>query len=370
MELALVVGTRPEIIKMAPVIEALRRHDIDFCFIATGQHHEYDMAMRFIEELSLPTPEYSFRLGNSSPASQIGEMMTKLEHALQPSGCRLLLIQGDTNSMLAAALTGVKMELTVAHVEAGLRSYDWRMPEEHNRRMVDHVSDILFAPTGTSMQNLVNEHVYGRIVVTGNTIIDSVNRFLSPALKNSDVMNRIPFNDFCFATIHRKENVDSPEVLKGLVEALLQMEIPVVFPVHPRTGMRLREFGLYEMASSSPHLCLLPPIGYYDTLVLMKNCEFILTDSGGLQEEATVPSIRKSVILVRSSTERPEGVEAGFTTVAGVNRDRILTLAKQLLTNPPKLPSLSPFGDGKAGDRIVYEVMNRLCRHETQESNL
>jgi UDP-N-acetylglucosamine 2-epimerase (non-hydrolysing) len=345
---------------MAPVINALKRHSKEFCFIATGQHHDYEMAMRFIEELSLPTPEYSFQLQSSSPTSQIGEMMSKLEGALQSSASRLILVQGDTNSMLAAALTGVKMGLTVAHIEAGLRSYDWRMPEEHNRRMVDHVSDVLFAPTQTSMQNLTNEGVYGKIVITGNTVVDSVNHYLPLALKTSHVMNRISFNEFCLATIHRKENVDSSETLRDLVAALLEIGTPVVFPVHPRTETRLREFGLYEKTFSSPNILPLPPISYADSLILQKNCKFILTDSGGLQEEATVPSIRKPVILLRSSTERPEGIETGFTKLAGVNRDKILSLAKQLLKSPPQLPSLSPFGDGKAGERIVDTIENGL----------
>jgi UDP-N-acetylglucosamine 2-epimerase (non-hydrolysing) len=345
---------------MAPVINALRKHSVDFCFVATGQHHEYEMAMQFIKELSLPTPAYSFRLQNSSPASQIGEMMTKLEQALRPNGCRLLLIQGDTNSMLAAALTGVKMGISIAHVEAGLRSYDWRMPEEHNRRMVDHVSDILFAPTEVAKNNLINEHVYGKVIVTGNTIVDSVEQYISLALERSSVMSRVPFNEFCLATIHRKENVDSPEVLRDLVDVLLEMGIPTVFPVHPRTRMKLREFGLYEKACSCPRLCMLSPISYADTLVLMKRCKFILTDSGGLQEEATVPSIRKPVVLVRLSTERPEGVDAGFTTVAGVSRENILTAIENLLRNPPQLAGLSPFGDGKAADRIVHTIMDNL----------
>jgi UDP-N-acetylglucosamine 2-epimerase (non-hydrolysing) len=360
MEIALVVGTRPEIIKMSPVINALRRRNVEFCFIITGQHHDYDMSMRFIEELRLPPPTSSFRLDNCKPASQIGEMMEKLERALEDAGSRFLLIQGDTNSMLAAALTGVKLGLRVAHVEAGLRSYDWRMPEEHNRRMVDHVSDVLFAPTETSRRNLVNEQVYGKIFVTGNTVVDAVNHYLPLASKCLDIMKRIPFPEFCFTTIHRVENVDSPEILRDLVDVLVEMEIPVIFPVHPRANLRLREFGLYEKLALSPHVCLLPPVGYIDTLVLMKKSEFVLTDSGGLQEEATVPLIRKPVVLLRSSTERPEAVEAGFTKVAGVSKEGVLNVIKALLDNPPALPASSPFGDGKAAERIVNVVIDDL----------
>jgi UDP-N-acetylglucosamine 2-epimerase (non-hydrolysing) len=359
MEISLVVGTRPEIIKMAPVINRLRDRHKDFCFIVTGQHYDYEMGMQFIEELSLPTPTCSFRLSNSSPASQIGEMMGRLERELKDRDCKVLLVQGDTNSMLAGALTGVKLGLEVYHVEAGLRSYDWRMPEEHNRRMVDHISDILFAPTETSKENLVNEHVHGKVIVTGNTIVDAVNQYLSLA-KVSGIMNRVSFKEFCFATIHRKENVDSPSVLAGLVDVLVRMEMPSVVPLHPRTRLRLEESNLYRKLASSTHICLLPPIGYLEALHLMTECSFILTDSGGLQEEATVPSIRKPVVLLRSSTERPEGVIAGFTRVAGVESEDVLRCINEISCDPPRLPEFSPFGDGKAAQRIVDAVTQGL----------
>jgi UDP-N-acetylglucosamine 2-epimerase (non-hydrolysing) len=360
LEIVLVVGTRPEIIKMSPLIHALQERHIEFCFILSGQHHDYEMSMQFVEELGLPEPTSSFVLESSRPASQIGEIMGKLERALDNTGSRLLLIQGDTNSMLAAALTGVKLGVKVAHVEAGLRSYDWRMPEEHNRRMVDHVSDILFAPTETSKHNLENEHVYGTILVTGNTVVDAVNHYLPRALKTSSILTRIPFSEFCFATTHRKENVESPAVLRDIIEALIGTDMPIVFPVHPKTELSLRRFGLYERVASSPRVCLLPPIGYLDTLVLLKNCRLILTDSGGLQEEATVPSIRKPVIVLRTSTERPEGVDAGFAKIVGVGKEAILKAAREIWDHAPELPYASPFGDGKAAERITNAIVEEL----------
>jgi len=349
-------------IKMAPVVKELGKRGIEFCFITTGQHYDYEMSMQFIEELNLPRPTVSFRLGNSKPASQIGEMMARLEPALERYGCRVLLIQGDTNSMLAAALTGVKLGLRVAHVEAGLRSYDWQTPEEHNRRMVDHVSDILFAPTKISEQNLMNEQVHGKIFVTGNTVVDAVNLYLPIALRVSNMMKQIPFRKYCFATIHRKESVDSPQILGNLVGVLTEAGIPIVFPVHPRTQKRLVEFGLYQKLACSPHIHLLNPLGYFDSLVLMRNSELILTDSGGLQEEATVPSIRKPVIVLRPSTERPEAVQAGFAKVAGVRKEEVLSTMKAMLENPPLLPDCSPFGDGNAAGRIVRTVLDDLTR--------
>jgi UDP-N-acetylglucosamine 2-epimerase (non-hydrolysing) len=286
--------------------------------------------------------------------------MTNLEPILSNAGTRVLLIQGDTNSMLASALTAVKLGVQVAHVEAGLRSHDWRMPEEHNRRMVDHISDLLFAPTETSKRNLIDEHVYGEVFVTGNTVIDAVDHFIPIAQRSSVIMQRVPFSDFCFVTLHRKENVDSPEILRELVDSLIELELPVVFPLHPRTNSRLREFGLYQKLASSPRVCLLNPIGYFDSLVLMKKSQLILTDSGGLQEEATAPSIRKPVIVLRSSTERPEAVEAGFARIGGVTKQTILNAVKEIKEKPLTLPERSPFGDGRAAERIVRTVLGKI----------
>lgn len=360
MTLALVAGTRPEIIKMSPVLRRLGQERVDSRLILSGQHYDYEMCMAFIEELGLPAPTSTLQLESTRPASQIGEMMSRLEQALAQIGPQLLLVQGDTNTMLAAALTGVKLGLRVAHIEAGLRSYDWRMPEEHNRRMVDHVSDMLFAPTERSRSNLLSEQVHGEIYVTGNTVIDAVAHYLPIAMKSSRIMTQIPYDEFCFATFHRKENVDSPEVLRGIVDTLLEMETPVVFAVHPRTSLRLREFGLFEKLALSRHICLLPPMGYFDTLVVMQRCKFILTDSGGLQEEATVPSIKKPVIVLRSSTERPEAVEAGFARVAGIDKKGVKRAIMAVLDSHPRLPDCWPFGDGKAAERIVGLILHHM----------
>jgi len=358
--IAVVVGTRPEVIKMAPVIREFKKRKIDFAFIHTGQHYDYEMSKIFIEELKLPKPDWSFMLKNRKPASQIGEMMTKLEKVLIEINPIFLLIQGDTNTMLAAALTGVKMGIPIGHIEAGLRSYDWRMPEEHNRRMVDHVSEILFAPTEKARKNLENEHVYGKIFVTGNTVIDAVLQHIEIAEKSSRIMSKIPFKEYILITAHRAENVDDPKVLKNFVEAFIELPIPAVYPMHPRTMRRLKENNLYNKLSSSDKILLLPPVGYLDMLVLMKNCKLILTDSGGLQEEATAPSIRKPVLVLRQSTERPEAVEAGFAKIVGTKKMEILKEVGKTLNSNLKLPSTSPFGDGKASERIVNILIKEL----------
>jgi UDP-N-acetylglucosamine 2-epimerase (non-hydrolysing) len=353
MSISIVVGTRPEIIKMAPVMRELEKKRVPFTFILSGQHYDYEMSMGFIHDLKLPAPDYSFRLKNTKPASQIGEMMTKLEQALQRERTKLLCIQGDTNTMLAAAVTGVKLGLRIGHVEAGLRSYDWRMPEEHNRRMVDHVSDLLFAPTDRARRNLVQERVAGKVYVTGNTAIDSVLEHMPIAEERSDIIRSIIFREFALVTLHRAENVDDARVLKTLVGAFVDSPIPIVFPVHPRTRKRLEEGHLIAKLRTSGNVQLTKSLKYFDFLVLMKRCRIILTDSGGLQEEATAPCIRRPVLVLRASTERPEAVEGGFARVVGVDKMKILRALGELLANVSNLPRRSPFGDGNAHERIV-----------------
>jgi UDP-N-acetylglucosamine 2-epimerase (non-hydrolysing) len=328
------------------------------------------MSRQFIEELGLPEPNYSFNLKRHKPAAQIGEMMVKLERPLSKANPKVLLVQGDTNTMLATALTGVKLGVEVGHIEAGLRSYDWRMPEEHNRRMVDHVSDILFAPTERAQRNLKKEHAYGEIYVTGNTVVDAVAQNIPIAEKKSEIHSKIKFNKgkYSLVTVHRTENVDDSRVLKNFVQAFLSSPIPLVFPIHPRTLNRLKRFNLYHRLAKSEGIQLLPPVGYFDFLILMRNCKFILTDSGGLQEEATAPQIRKPVLILRISTERPEAVEAGFAKIVNTNKNTIVSEMQKILDSPPKLPDYSPFGDGKAG-KYITEIVSEHLKKSTHQRN-
>ena len=362
-DILLVTGTRPEIIKMAPIIKQLQHSQMSFNFVHTGQHFDYEMSKVFIDQLELPKPDASFILKGCSPASQIGEMMVKLGKVIESLDGKphIMLVQGDTNSMLAAGLTAVKMSIKLGHVEAGLRSYDWRMPEEHNRRMIDHVSDLLFAPTEFAAKNLREEHVHGEIYVTGNTVIDAINIYFKKVHDVEDkVLSTIPFEEYGLVTFHRCENVDNPATLREFVMLMEKSPIPLVYPIHPRTKKRLHEFGLWSRLSSIPHLHITPPQGYFEFLALMKNARILLTDSGGLQEEATHPKIRKPVLLMRTSTERPEAVKAGFVKVVGVNHLLVLEELKKILETPPNLPKKSPFGDGKAAIRILRIIKSKL----------
>lgn len=356
-----VVGTRPEIIKMAPLIRALKRKNVPMIFTHCGQHYDYNMSQQFIDELGLPTPDYGYRVKAYSQGVQTARIITCIEQLLKKTMPALVLVEGDTNGVLATALAAAKLRIPVGHVEAGLRSFDLRMPEEHNRRLTDHLSNYLFAPTSTAEANLRRECVWGKIFVTGNTVIDAVIQHLPIAEHKSKIMEQINFRKFALATAHRAENVDDLATLKNLIEAFAEAPIPVVYPMHPRTRKRLKQNRIYSKVKASKNVQILPPLGYLDFLVLMKNCEMIVTDSGGIQEEATAPCIRKPVLVTRLSTERPEALEAGFTKVVGVEKRKILEAMEKIMTHRKELPEKSPYGDGKASEKIVKIIREELA---------
>jgi len=348
-----VAGTRPEIIKMAPIVRALKKSKISMRFVHCGQHYDYNMAQQFIEELELPPPDYTFKINAFSPGAQTARIIMRMDKLLKKTAPAVVLVEGDTNSVLAAALAANKRGIPTGHVEAGLRSFDLRMPEEHNRRLTDHISEYLFAPTARAEANLKRENVWGKIYVTGNTIIDAVLQHLPIAEKKSEILKKIRFEKFALATAHRAENVDDLAILKNFMDAFAESPVPVVYPMHPRTKKRLRENKMYAQIKKRKNVQILPPLGYLDFLVLMKRSELIITDSGGIQEEATAPCIRKPVLVIRLSTERPEAVEAGFAKVAGIKKREILAAINTALTRRKELPEKSPFGDGKAAEKIV-----------------
>ena len=359
-DLIIAVGTRPEIIKMAPIMRALERRGYPFTFAHSGQHYNYNLSLQFIEELGLPKPDYNLRVRERDPGRQTGRIIIGFERIIKAEKPRLLLVEGDTNSVLGAAIAANKRNVPVGHVEAGLRSYDLRMPEEHNRRLVDHLSSYLFAPTEVAKRNLERESVWGRIYVTGNTVIDACIQNLPIAESISKIMEDVGPEEYMLATLHRAENVDDPKTLKEIIEAFIEAPMRIIFPIHPRTVKRLRRYGLWRRLSKSGNVKLIPPVGYFDFLLLMKNCRLILTDSGGIQEEATAPSIRKFVLVLRISTERPEAVEAGFARVVGVEKESILRGIEETLNREIDLPRFSPYGDGRSGERIAEIVTKEI----------
>jgi len=351
MKIAVILGTRPEIIKMSPVIRSLLEKKEDFFILHTGQHYSYDMDRSFFDVLSLPDPVYNLDVGSGTHAEQTGKIMAGIENVLLEEQPDAVLVQGDTNTVLAGSLAAAKLHTPVGHVEAGLRSFDRRMPEEINRIVADHVSDFLFAPTETAKNNLLHEGIpENKIFTTGNTIVDAVSQNLGIAEKKTDALRDLGITRGCYflATAHRAENVDGQEKFEKIVNSLAALHdhyhLPVIFPIHPRTEARLRVFG-----TATDGILVSPPKNFLEFLQLEANARLILTDSGGVQEEACILGV--PCITLRDSTERPETVMVGANRLAGVEPNAVLMAAGEMLKGPGLWKN--PFGDGTAADRIV-----------------
>ena len=349
--IVVVSGTRPEIIKVAPIIRRCIEKKIKYVFVYTGQHYDHQLSNQIINDLELPLPDHSFELKSNIPSTQIAEIITKLEKISKDKN-DIILVQGDTNSVLATSLFAIKQNKKLIHVEAGLRSFDWRMPEEHNRRMVDHISDYLFAPTKESKQNLINEKVNGKIYVTGNTVMDAVKEHIRLSEKKSKIQNNIKFDEYILVTLHRAENVDDRKNLQNIISGIIKADLPVIFPLHPRTKKMLKRFNLYEKIKRK-NFQIIPPQGYLDFLSLMKNCKFIVTDSGGIQEECTSPFLAKKVIVLRDSTERSEAVKNGNVRLIQLNHQKISKQMKLEWKHDFKKLQPSPYGNGNAAKKII-----------------
>ncbi len=360
MKATVVVGTRPEIVKMAPVFFALKAAKVEPRLVHSGQHYDYEMSKVFFKELGLPEPDAFLGVGSGPPGEQTGRALAEFEKDFINYRPDCVLVEGDTNTVLAGALAAAKRHVKVGHVEAGLRSYDLRMPEELNRRVTDHLSDFLFAPTEESVRILKRENVWGKIFRTGNTVIDATVRYLPKAQSRSKILERVPWDEFALATLHRAENVDNPETLENMVRVLTDCPVPIVLPLHPRTDLRLREYDLKDSVEKSGNVLLLPPVGYYDMLVLMKKAHFILTDSGGIQEEACSPVIKKRVFVMRLSTERPEAVKAGFCKVVGTDSEKVLGEVGRFVKRPKFTPKPCPYGRGDASQKIASTLRRSI----------
>ena len=354
MKVAIVMGTRPEIIKLAPIINKLNKKNSSIIF--TGQHYDYDMGLRFIEELEMRKPDYKMKLiklqnTTSDRATQTAEIILNLAKIITTIDPDTVVVQGDTNTVLAAAITSIKCSIPISHVESGVRSYDWRMPEEHNRIAVDHISELLFAPTGETKKILRDEKVHGKIYVTGNTSIDAVKENIKHIEDKATFS--IGQKDFALVTLHRGENVDNSRTLLSIIKGLLNSNVDMIFPAHPRTIRRLKEFELYNKIKESRNLLLIPAVGYFDMLYLMKACSFIISDSGGVQEEATSPKIRKKVLVTRKTTDRPEAVKFGYSELVGTETNKIISAVKSAAKNPEIMTHINPYGRGNASQKII-----------------
>ena len=349
--IAIILGTRPEIIKMSPIIRECECQDIAHFILHTGQHYSYEMDKIFFEDLDLPQPKFNLDIGSGSHANQTGRMMRGIEKVLQNNKPDIVLVQGDTNTVLAGALTASKMNIKVGHVEAGLRSFDRSMPEEINRILTDHISDLLFAPTKESQKNLFQEGIdRKKIHVTGNTIVDAVSQNKKIADDKGDILKQMDLssNDYFLVTAHRAENVDVKERLQGIIGGLQRIHaeffIPVIFPIHPRTKKMIEKFHI-----SVDGIRVVDPLGYLDFLQLEANSKLILTDSGGVQEESCILGV--PCVTLRKNTERPETIAVGSNMLVGSNSDNIVKGVHLMIKNKKKWKN--PFGNGTAGVKTI-----------------
>jgi len=351
-----IIGTRPEIIKMAPVVKALDALDHEHILVHSGQHYDLMMDRIFFRDMELREPDHQFELKEQPPHLQVATTMRQV--ATVAKFADLVIIHGDTNTTVAGALLASKLDHPLGHVEAGIRSFDKTMPEEVNRIIADHLSNLLFAPTTTSRENLRRENVTEGVHLVGNSVIDALLQNLAIAEKRSDVLSRLDLTPTAYVvlTFHRSENVDSKERLS---RALIAFEraadeagMPILFPIHPRTARRLREFGLEKRAAEQPSLRRIEPTGYLDMLVLEKNAALVMTDSGGLQEESCF--FRVPCVTLRENTERPETLEIGSNVLAGTDPERVRSAVRRQLDAERNWPN--PYGDGTTGLQVAQRV--------------
>ena len=365
MHHAIVIGTRPEIIKVSPLIHLLEKQNEKFTIIDTGQHYDYEMSKIFYEELNLPVPDYQFILPKDQPENQIGYILAELLKLFGKISPDIIYAEGDTNSVMATALASQRKLIPFGHIEAGIRSFDLTMPEEINRRIASICASLHFCPTELASQNLRIEGIDpSRIEMTGNTIVDVVLQYLE---NNSSKTNNLTNNSeiglnkndkFFVLTLHRPATVDYPKILIKIIDALINFDTPVIFPIHPRTLLRLEQFNLKRKVDAS-NIRLLKPLGYFEFLNILRKSYGIITDSGGIQEEAA--TLKIPCITLRPNTERPEAILCGINKLINPFdpelKLNLLNTIQSINKWREKIKNVqNPFGDGKAAEKIFQYV--------------
>jgi UDP-N-acetylglucosamine 2-epimerase (non-hydrolysing) len=351
MKIAIIVGTRPEIIKMSPILRECEKLDLDYFVLHTGQHYSYNMDKVFFKQLELSQPKYNLSIGSGTHAQETSKILIGTEKVLQEEKPDVVLVEGDTNTVLGGALAAVKIEIKVGHVEAGLRSYDRRMPEEINRILTDHCADYLFAPTQKAKNILLGEGVKDdHIFVTGNTIVDAVVQNLQIAKKNASVLQSLGLRrkDYFLVTIHRQENVDDKTNFHQIIEGLQRLsdiyDIPIVYPIHPRAKKQMKQFQL-----KANTIKIIEPLDFLKFLELEHNAKLVLTDSGGVQEETCILGV--PCVTLRNNTERPETLDVGSNILSGIHPKKVVHAVDQWETKNKVWEN--PFGKGTSGKMII-----------------
>ncbi|NMC73700.1 MAG: UDP-N-acetylglucosamine 2-epimerase (non-hydrolyzing) [Geobacteraceae bacterium] len=347
MKLVTVVGARPQFVKCAPLSREIRKEHTEI-LVHTGQHYDPEMSDVFFRDLAIPEPDYHLGVGSGSHGEQTGEILARIEQVLLKEKPDMVIVFGDTNSTLAGALSATKLHIPVAHVEAGLRSFDRSMPEEINRVVTDHVSDLLFCPTRTAVRNLADEGITRGVHLVGDVMVDALEYNRHIAAKKSRILERfgLPPGGYLVVTVHRPANTDNWEHMDAILSALGESGQPVLFPVHPRTKKMLNEFGCWSVLPKN--IIVTEPLGYLDMLQAMANARKILTDSGGMQKEAYLLGV--PCITLRDTTEWVETVEDGWNVLVGADRGKI---SEAIVAFSPEKTRSMIYGEVGASGRIA-----------------
>ncbi len=362
--IAFLVGTRPELIKIAPVVDALAARGAPLAIVHTGQHYSYQLDAIFFEELGLPKPAANLEVGSAPPAQQLGTIIIRAAEALAKLQPRWVLVQGDTNSVLGGALASLKLGLPVAHLEAGLRSDDWEMPEEANRVLAGRLAAMHLCPTEVQVERLRLEGIVRGVYLVGNTVVDAALKSAARARERSTVVERLGLSGkpYALVTLHRPSNVDSEERLRAVMRALLAVGerhgLALVFPAHPRTQATIARMADAKRFSEAPFI-LTEPVGYLDFLRLLADARLTLTDSGGVQEEAC--TLHVPCVTLRANTERPETVTVGANLLCDSTSPGDLEAAVDTMLARPR-DWQNPFGDGRAGERVADLLLDPKVR--------
>lgn len=353
MKILTVIGARPQFIKAAAVSRLLRERSTEI-IVHTGQHYDDNMSNVFFRELEIPAPDYNLGVGSGLHGAQTGEMLARIEEVLLAEKPDWVLVYGDTNSTLAGALAGAKLHIPIAHVEAGLRSFNRDMPEEINRVLTDHISDLLFCPSETARGNLAREGVENGVHVVGDVMADSLHDAAQRANQHSDILERLGLvpGAYLLATVHRAENTDHTSRLGNILRAFATMQEPVIFPVHPRTRHRMAGLDLLSTLEGS-QVRMIEPLGYLDMVRLEQSARMVLTDSGGIQKEAYW--LKVPCVTLRGETEWVETVEAGWNCLVGSDTEQII---EHIRTFRPSSSHPVLYGDGQAAQRIMACFIN------------
>jgi UDP-GlcNAc3NAcA epimerase len=347
MKIISILGVRPQFIKAAPVSRAIAKAGHEEHIVHTGQHYDYGMSRIFFEEMQIQEPYINLNVGSGTHAQQTAQMLIGIEPILLAEKPDLVLVYGDTNSTLAGALVAIKLHIKLAHIEAGLRSYNRIMPEEHNRVLTDHCADLLFCPTQTAVDNLHQEGIYSGVHLVGDTMYDAILQFSTIARDRSTILSRLNLQpkNYLLATIHRPYNTDRFEVLSDILLAFGEIGELVIFPIHPRTSLKITTSGI----DIPPNVRIIEPVGYLDMLMLEMNAKTIMTDSGGIQKEAYF--LKTKCLTLRPETEWVETTASGWNTLVGTDVKKILRALNK--RQEKDFPQAILFGDGRAGEKIV-----------------